>query len=584
MKQELLSLREAMSKNGIDCYIVPTDDFHGSEYLHDWFKTRRFVSGFTGSAGTLAVTAAWAGLWTDGRYFLQAADQLAGSGIELMRMGQKGVPEIEDWLATALRPGSVLGFDGRTMSFSLGDKYEKLAAAKGASVRSDLDLVGDFWQDRPQLRGEPIVDFPIKSAGLPYEAKIAEVRDLMEQSGADWHLITGLEENAWLYNLRGSDVACTPVFFSFTLISPDKVSLYIFDGAADKASIPAGVETRSYFDIWEDIAQLPAGAKLSADLSRAAYQLIKSLPAEVTVIDELSPVTRLKAVKNEGEIASTREAHLHDGAAMVEFICWLKKNVGSLPMTEISVSDYLEARRREQPGFIDLSFDTISGYEAHGAIIHYSATPETDIPLAPRGFLLVDSGGQYIKGTTDITRTIALGPISEKQKKIYTAVLRGHIDLAMARFGRDTTGLDLDLTARAPIRAIGCDFNHGTGHGVGHVLSVHEGPNSISPRSGESRFVPGMITSDEPGVYLENEFGVRIEGEILCLPCDDGSGDCRFDMITRCPYEPAAIIREELTAEELSWLNSYHRRVYEDLAPLLSEEARAWLREETREI
>lgn len=583
MKKELIALREAMKKHSVDVFVVPTNDFHGSEYINDYFKTRRFVSCFTGSAGTLVVTADDAELWTDGRYFLQAGRQLEGSGIGLMKAGEPGVPKITEYISGKLKElprGSVLGFDGRVMSYEQAREYEETASAEGAEVVYDLDLVGEVWKDRPALSGNRIWQLPAESCGKTYDEKIERVRGAMA-GRAEYHLITGLEENAWLYNLRGSDVAMTPVFFSFTLITPDDVRLYVFDDVLEPALVPAGVTVRNYFDLSRDLAALQGPANLLADLGSVSYSLIKSVPGDVKIVEGLSPATCFKAVKNPVEIASTKKAHVGDGVAMVKFIHWLKTHVGREEMTEISVADHLRELRAAQKGFIDLSFDTIAGYMDDGAIIHYSATPETNKALAPEGFLLVDSGGQYLSGTTDITRTIALGPLTDKMKKYYTAVLRGHIDLTLAEFEKGTSGKPLDLIARAPLAELGLDYNHGTGHGVGHVLSVHEGPQTISRRDTGYPMEAGMITSDEPGVYIENEFGVRIENENLCVEKD---GKLGFEPITLCPYEPEAIVTEMLTDDELSYLNGYHRRVYEVLAPHLTEEEKEWLRRETEPL
>ena len=581
MKKELELLQGVMRENGVAICIVPTNDFHGSEYINEYFRSRQFISGFTGSAGTLVVCEDSAYLWTDGRYFLQASLQLKESGIELMKTGEPGVPEIDEFLEKNLKEGDVLAFDGRVLACRIGDKYKQIADKCGAITKFDLDLPDLVWTERPKLLGNSIWALPETSYGETFEEKLARVREAMIKSSVNYHLITGLEENAWLYNLRGSDVDRSPIFFSFTLITPDSITLYKFGDDFDDLLKEKGVTVKSYLDIFEDIKLLPNEAAVLADFDAASYSLIKSIPAPCKIVDGLSPASVFKSVKNHIEIAATKEAHMYDGIAMVNFIYWLKNTVKKQSLTEISASDHLESLRRAQPGFIDLSFDTIAGYMSNGAIIHYSATPESDTSLEANGFILVDSGGQYLKGTTDITRTIALGALTYKMKEYYTAVLRGHLDLAMAKFKAGTTGCDLDYLARKALQEIGLDYNHGTGHGVGHVLSVHEGPQRISKLPNKYKLEPGMITSDEPGVYIEGEFGIRIENEILCKEADGNADELYFEMLTLCPYEPDAIISERLTEEERSYLNDYHKMVYSKLAPLLEPEVRNWLRKVT---
>ena len=595
MKKELIELRSEMANHGIDCYIVPSGDYHGSEYLNEYFKTRAYISGFTGSAGTLVVTQDEAKLWTDGRYFIQAAAQLEGTGIELMKMLEEGVPTVDEYLES-LFVGSaakcrVLGFDGRVLDNSRGVKYKEIVDKAGGKIECDVDLAGEIWTDRPELKGSKVWELPLSSAGVDYEAKLAEVKKLMAEAGATHHFIAGLMENAWLYNLRGNDVDYTPVFFSFTMISPEGIKLFLLPGANDDGLVPDGVEVRDYFEAIDSIRNLPAGAKLLMDPRSTSYAFFAAVPEGVEVIEALSPITRLKAIKNPVEIESTINAHIKDGIAMVNFIYWLKKKMaeGETELTEIAASDYLESMRKAQDGFIDLSFDTISGYAGNGAIIHYKASPETNKVLKPEGFLLVDSGGQYVDGTTDITRTIALGPLTENMIESYTTVLRGHIALATACFPDGTTGAELDVITREPLKEAGINYNHGTGHGVGHVLCVHEGPNSISEVGGKDQpIIPGMITSNEPGVYFEDEFGIRIESEILCRVVESESGDSdahfNFQTITYCPLEPAAIDINMLIDEELAFINGYHKEVLETLSPHLAPEVRAWLEEECKEI
>ena len=557
-----------MREHNIDAYLIQTNDFHGSEYMNDYFKCREFMSGFTGSAGTMIVTMSEACLWTDGRYFLQAASQLGGSEITLMKSGEPGVPTITEYLQQTLTADQTLGFDGRVTSIS--PEIENICR-----ISSQFDLVGEIWPDRPVIRPSHIYSLDNSVTGKSAESKLDTLRAYMEKKGVDYHLTTNLEEIAWLYNLRGSDIPHTPVFFAFLLITPEEDRLYVLDESfKDRKTYP-------YTQFFEDIRMLPEGILL---LKKDAvnYAVLKAIPDHVEVVSQTSPLALMKCRKNETEIACTKNAHIKDGAAMAEFLYWLKSNIKGTEITEISASDYLENCRRRQEGCFDLSFDTISGYAENGAIIHYSAMPETNKALKPEGFLLVDSGGQYTDGTTDITRTVALGPLTDEMKEHYTAVLKGHIALATARFSKGTTGADLDRLARNPINDIGLNYNHGTGHGVGHILSCHEGPQTISPRGAGVPILPRMICSNEPGIYIEGSHGIRLENEILCLEAADGMYE--FETITFCPFDRDAIIREKLTDEELNWLNGYHQQVYKKIGPLLDLETRVWLKEATSEI
>lgn len=572
MKEELLALRREMEKRGIDAYLVPTTDFHGSEYVNDYFKCRKYVSGFTGSAGTLLVTNDFAGLWTDGRYFLQAEKQLQGSGISLMRINQPGVLSIREYLTENLEPESTIAFDGRVVDADFGMSLET-----DYNIEYDMDLVGEIWKERPVLHGNEIYELPLEAVGETAESKLKRLRLAMEEKGADYHIITGLEEIAWLYNLRGSDVSHTPVFFAFSIISRDEDRLYTLYPIA---KVLEGRESLPYFQFFEDIKELKKGSLL-LDTKKASYTLVKSLPENVEIISDVDPVEAMKAVKNQTELRCTENAHIKDGTAMVQFIFWLKSNVGKTAISEISAADKLETLRRQQTGCFDLSFDTISGYMENGAIVHYTPTPDTDRQLRPEGLLLVDSGGQYEDGTTDITRTIALGPLTDEMREDYTTVLKSNLELSMAVFEKGITGSQLDQIARNPLRAKGLDFNHGTGHGVGHILSVHEGPNRISPTGGDWPILPGMITTDEPGVYKEGAYGIRLENELVCVEKD---GSLAFEPITLCPFDRDAILPEMLSEEERKYLNAYHEKVYRVLESRLETEVRSWLREQTEEL
>ena len=569
MREQLTALRQKMKEEEIDACFIPTTDFHGSEYVNDHFKCRQFISGFTGSAGTLVVTQKEAGLWTDGRYFLQADRQLSGSGIRLMKMGQRGVPTIPEYLISNLPEGSCLAFDGRIVNYSLGEKFERFFR-----IKCEEDIVGEIWKDRPPLRGNEIYALSEEKTGESSDSKLRRLRLAMEEKGADYHRITSLEEIAWLYNLRGSDVSHTPVFFAFALIGREEDRLYVLDRKFSQK------KTQPYFQIFEDLARLKKG-RILLDSRRASYSLVRSLPENVEVLDEPDPAEAMKAVKNQKEIQCTKNAHKKDGVAMVKFIHWLKKNAGNFPISEVSAARRLRQFREEQAGFFDLSFDTIAGYEGNGAIVHYAPSEETDRELKAENFLLVDSGGQYEDGTTDITRTIALGPLTDRMREDYTTVLKANLDLAKTQFIRGTTGEQLDKVARKPLHARGLDFNHGTGHGVGHILCVHEGPNRISPSGGQWPILPGMITTDEPGVYIEGQYGIRLENEMLCV---EREGRLSFEVLTLCPFERQAILAEWLDEEEKTYLNRYHKMVYETLETELEPDLREWLKEQTAPI
>lgn len=592
MREELCCLRERMQEESVDAYLIMTDDFHGSEYVGDYFKSREYISGFTGSAGTLLVRKDCAGLWTDGRYFLQAETQLAGSGITLFRSGQPGVPDLEDYLAEQLADGQTLGFDGRCVMAGYARKLRERLEQKGVRIRNDLDLVGDVWPDRPALSKEPVWQLAERYAGIGVKDKLAEVRQILHKKKADWFLLASLEDICWLLNVRGNDVACTPVVLSYLMMSRDQVFWYVQREAVPEpvqADLQeAGVVLREYGQIYEDASRLPGGVRLLCDENHVNDALISRIAPDVVVVDGENPTLLLKAVKNPVEIANEKAAHIKDGIAVTRFIYWLKTRVGREEITEISAASRLEMLRREQEDYLEPSFYPILAYGPHGAIVHYSADETSDVPLEPEGFLLADTGGHYMEGTTDITRTIALGPLTEEQKEMYTTVLKAHIRLADAVFLQGAAGVSLDVLARTPLWERGLDYNHGTGHGVGYLLSVHEGPNSFrfrpsAVRGGDHVMKEGMITSDEPGIYLEGKFGVRLENLLVCAARQTNSYGTflGFEPLTMVPFDRDAILWDTLSEKELRWLAAYHQKVYESLAPHLSEEERQWLRETT---
>lgn len=575
MKQEITRLRTVMKEHGLDGYLVPTTDFHGSEYVNDYFKCRQYLSGFTGSNGTLLVTEDDARLWTDSRYFIQAAKQLDGTGISMMQCQQPGVPEIEDYLPTIAGEGFKLGFDGRIVSFQNGEKY-----AASCEVVYDLDLVDEIWENRPAIKASKIYALPDAVTGEKATFKLSRVQKTLAEDGIDYHLITSLEDIAWLFNLRGDDVADTPVFFAFALITSNDARLYILDETFDKELVPAGVIVLPYLQVFEDLKGLASG-KCLLNKRLVSYSLMQSIPETVEVVNGAGPIELMKAIKNSVEIAATRHAHIKDGAAMANFIYWLKKNAGKMEITEVSASEYLKQCRYAQDGLIELSFETMAGYGVNAASIHYDTQLGHPCYLKDEGLLLVDSGGQYIDGgTTDITRTISLGTLTREMQTHYTMVLQAYLALEHAQFTAETTGRELDQLPREKVKAAGPCYQYDTGHGVGHILSVHEGPRMIGPT--DNHILPGMITSNEPGIYIEGSHGVRIESELLCVENPDGSRS--FECITMCPLDRAAILPELLTDEELTWVNAYDREVYQKLAPLLEEDIKRWLAEETKEI
>lgn len=590
MREELTALRRAMTAAGIDVYIIPTDDFHGSEYVGDYFKCREYVSGFTGSAGTLVVTADWAGLWTDGRYFLQAAQQLEGTGISLCKMGQPGVPTVQNWLETHLTAGQTLGFDGRTMTAAAGRALEKAMTQRGISLQYELDLVGDIWENRPSNSQAPAWELDVRYAGRTRREKLDALKQDIQTAGADCHILTSLDDLAWLLNIRGDDVACCPVVLGYLMLDDHGVRLYAdeqkFDGALRQALAADGVTICPYQDIFADIKTIEKTVLIDSD--KVSFSIVKSIPKGIVVLEQTNPTVLPKAIKTAREQENERLAHIKDGVALTRFMKWLKEHVGQEKISEISAAEKLEGLRAQQEHYLGPSFDPIFGYGPHGAIVHYSATAESNIPIEPQGFLLSDTGGHYLEGSTDVTRTFALGPLTAEMKHHYTLVLRGNLHLAAATFKKGCSGLSLDILARQPLWDAGLDYNHGTGHGVGYLLGVHEGPQSIRYQSATAaaRLEPGMITSDEPGLYLEGQYGIRLENLLLCVEkeVNEYGEFLGFEPLTMCPFDLDAVEVSALTAEEKTLLNAYHQTVRETLAPYCTEEENTWLEEATRAI
>lgn len=601
VQERLAALRKLMSEKKIDAYLIPTDDFHGSEYVGDYFKCRKYISGFTGSAGSVVVTMDKAALWTDGRYFLQGAAQLEGSTIDLYKMGEPGVPTIEEFLAKELPENGTLGFDGRTIIGSEASSLKKALAEKNIGFAYAEDLVGMIWDERPSLPEEPAWILPMGFAGESRDSKLAKVRRKMKELGADSLVLTSLDDIMWLFNIRGNDVTCNPVILSYAYITQNDAIIFIdeskFSNEARAELVLSSIKFRPYNDVYEFVKTIGKTSsccnskiKVLVDDEKVNYTIISNIEAnpDAEIIFDENPTFILKAVKNPTEIQHMKDTHVKDGVATTKLIYWLKHRDKNETITEIDVSDKMEEFRSEQEGYMGPSFETIAGYGSNGAIIHYFATPETNTVLGKDGMILVDTGGFYMGGTTDITRTIVLGEITDEEKLHYTAVLKGHLDLANTRFPEGMKGINLDAIARKPIWDVGCDYKHGTGHGIGFMLNVHEGPNSIrnsvaSARPNTGKIVENMITSNEPGIYIAGSHGIRIETLVLAVKETEETDVpmLKFETLTLVPYDREAIIPEKLTEEERMQLNAYHKRVYDTIGPHLTEEEREWLAEVT---
>ena len=592
--ERIARLRRLMETYHMDAYLVPTADFHESEYVGEHFACRKYITGFTGSAGIALITKDWAGLWTDGRYFVQASAELKDSGVELMKMGQPGVPTVEQYLADHMPEQGVLGFDGRVINSKTGESLQERLSRKQASICSEHDLIGEIWENRPELAAEPVWILEEKYAGQAAAEKIKNLREAMKKAYADVHIITTLDDIVWLFNIRGNDIPCNPVVLSYLMVTGENLFFYVNPQVISdevRAYLESlGVSIRPYNDIYADVKELKDHTVL-LEKSRVNFAIYESVQAQNQIIDQMNPTVYAKTQKNATEIENMKKAHIIDGVVMTKYIYWLKKNIGKIPMTEISASDYLEARRREQDNFIELSFDTICAYGPNAAMMHYAATPESDAELKPEGFLLVDSGGHYFEGTTDITRTMALGPITDEMRLHFTTVCRSNMNLANAKFLYGCTGLNLDILSRGPLWQMGIDYKCGTGHGVGYILNVHEGPNGfrwrvVPERHDNGTLEEGMVTTDEPGVYLEGKYGIRTENELVCHKAEKNEYGqfMNFENITYAPIDLDAIDPDEMTGREKKMLNDYHAMVYKTLSPYMTPEENEWLKKYTRAI
>ena len=587
----LAALREEMRREHLSAFIFPSSDPHNSEYVPSRWEGRKWISGFDGSAGTAVVTLHSAALWTDSRYFLAAEEQLAGTEFQLMRERVEGTPSIAEWIATEIEgaESSEIGVDGMCMTYAeCSDLKTDLKHNGGITVRTNLDILDRIWTDRPSVPLNPVSIQPIEYAGESCHDKLGRIRSSLLRRGAGGMLMTQLDDIAWTLNLRGTDVHCTPVFVAWLIVAEEVAVLYIKDEKLSPEVIEylnaEGVAVDDYDNIIDALNSYD-GYTLLIDPATTNYTL-SQLRGNFNIVSAPSPVPEMKAIKNEVECNGFRNAMQRDGVAMVKFLKWLEEAVPKGCETELSVSAKLRQLRAEQPLFKDESFDTIAGYEEHGAIVHYEPTPDTDVPLRPEGFLLLDSGAQYLDGTTDITRTIQLGKVTDLHRRVYTLVLKGHLSLQNLCFPRGAAGTQLDAVARVAMWREGMNFMHGTGHGVGSYLSVHEGPHQIRQEYRPAPMLEGMTVTDEPGLYLAGKFGVRIENTLLTVPymTTEFGKFLRFEPLTLCPIDTRPIVVDMLSTEELGLLNAYHKMVYERLSPMLDEEHKAWLADKTRSL
>nr|WP_288306854.1 aminopeptidase P family protein [uncultured Romboutsia sp.] len=595
VKQRIENIRDLMKEKNIYAYIVPSSDYHQSEYVGDYFKSREFMSGFTGSAGTLIISMDEAGLWTDGRYFIQAENELKDSGIKLFKMGEDGVPTIEEYLLEKLPKNSTLGFDGRVMSVKEGQSLANKLAFKGINIEYKYDLVNDIWEDRCSLPTEKAFLLGTEYSGESFSDKLSRIRAVMKEKKATTHILASLDDIAWLFNIRGRDVKSNPVVLSYAVISIDSVYLFIDKnkiGEDIRAELSKeNVQIKGYEEVYEFIKKIEENEVVLIDTSKVNYAIYSNIPSNVQKIEERNPSILFKSIKNEIELKNIRNSHIKDGVAFTKFMYWLKNNIGKIEITEISATQKLEEFRREQDKFIEPSFSTIAAYKDHAAMMHYSATEESNYKLEPRDLFLVDSGGQYFDGTTDITRTIALGPIPENVRKDFTNVVRGMIRLSKAKFLYGCRGYNLDILARGPLWEEGIDYKCGTGHGIGFVLNVHEGPNGFRWKVREDIddtciLEEGMVTTNEPGVYVENSHGIRIENEIVVRKAEKNEYGqfMDFEVITFAPIDLDAIDESLILKDEKVYLNNYHKQVYDKISLYLNEEEKQWLKTYTREI
>ena len=591
--ERITALRALMAEHGYDIYLVPTDDNHQSEYVGEHFKARAFITGFTGSAGTAVITQTEAGLWTDGRYFIQAANQLKGSGIKLFKMGEPDVPTVVEYIGKSIPQGGKLGFDGRVVAMGIGLELEKAVASKKGSIDYSKDLIEHIWADRPPISERPAFALGEEYAGESTADKLSRIREEMKKQDCNVHIMASLDDICWTTNLRGNDIEYFPLLLSYAIVTLEGMKLYVDERKLtlemkDKL-MKAGISLRPYNSVYEDVKALPSDSTIWVDPARLNYALYTNLPKDAKVVKKANPTVLMKAMKNDTEIQNIIKAHIKDGVAVTKFMYWLKKNVGRTEITEMSAAEKLEEFRKEQKGYLGQSFAPICGSGEHGAIVHYSATPETNVPVVTDGLFLTDTGGGYMEGSTDITRTFAFGNLSDRMKDDFTTVLLCNLRLARAVFLYGICGFSLDILARMPAWERGIDYNHGTGHGVGYLMNIHEGPCGfrIKLRESERQAIePGMVITDEPGIYIEGSHGIRTENELLVRKGQKTPYGqfLYFETITYAPIDLDAVNIEMLTAEDKKQLNEYHAKVYETVAPHLNEDEKEWLKQYTRAI
>ncbi len=591
--ERISALRALMEEKGYDAYLIPTDDNHQSEYVGEHFKARAFMTGFTGSAGTAVITKTEAGLWTDGRYFIQAANQLEGSGVTLFKMGQPDVPTLEDYIADVIPEGGTLGFDGRVVAMGEGQALMSALLPKNGKIDYSADLVDKIWEDRPPLSEKPAFALGIEYTGESTADKLTRIREAMKQEGANVHILAALDDICWTTNLRGDDIEYFPLLLSYAIITMEDMKLYVDERkltAEMKETLAKdGISIHPYNAVYEDVKNLKAEDSVLVDPSRLNYALYNNIPKGAKVIEKMNPEVLMKAMKNDTELKNIINAHIKDGVAVTKFMYWLKKNIGKTKITEISAAEKLDSLRKEQEGYLWQSFEPICGSGEHAAIVHYAATPETNVPVTTNGLFLTDTGGGYMEGSTDITRTFAFGEITDRMKEDFTTVLLCNLHLARAVFPHGISGFNLDAMARMPAWERGLDYNHGTGHGVGYLMNIHEAPAGFRCAVREKEKAPleaGMVITNEPGLYIEGSHGIRTENELVIRkgPKTEYGQFLYFEPITYVPIDLDAVKPDMMRQEDKEHLNAYHAKVYELVSPHLNDEEREWLKEYTRAI